>query len=203
MDGMNNGINGLGQGSVDLSKGQSTGMPEQNNGYGQAGMNGADMNGADMNGAGMNGMGQPQNGQYGQAGSYEQQTNPQYGQNGQGFDQYSQPQGAPMGYTGVGMGGMGVTSMNAPDYTLWLILGIIQTCLICCCNCLSFITGVVTIVLVIMANNSYKVGNGPDYVNKMKIAKIVCSVGWGLMIVGWVISLATDIFSTLINMIAL
>lgn len=94
-----------------------------------------------------------------------------------------------------------VPAQNSPDFTLWLVLGIIQICMICCCNCLSLITGTITVVLVILANNSYKAGNLADHDSKIKIAKIVNLVGWGLFVVNIIINLVGGVFSSVMSAI--
>ena len=86
------------------------------------------------------------------------------------------------------------TGMNAPDYMLWLILGVIQIILICCCNLFSFIMGILTVVFVIAANNQYKMGNMLGYQSKIKVAKIINIVGWVLMIVNFVVAIVGGIF---------
>lgn len=174
----NNGLNGLGQ-ATNLSKDNNNQQPYENN-YGQTG--------------------QPQENSFGQGG---QQTTPfgqgqQYGQTGQGFNQqYGQPNGV----DNIAAMAGGFIGTSAPDYMLWLILGIVQICTLCCCNCTAPITGIITVILVVMGNTSYKQGNLADYQSKMKIAKIVCGVGFGLMLIGWIISLFTGVFDFMISSI--
>ena len=90
-------------------------------------------------------------------------------------------------------------NMNAPDYMLWLILGIIQICSLCCCNCAGLIFGILTTVFVITANKAFKMGDNITYQSKMKTAKIINLIGWGLMVVGWVIEIVSGIFNSVIN----
>lgn len=177
------------------------------NQYGQSGnINGPDMNANEQSGVnlqkegtqetqyGYNNQGAQYNSngnQYEQTGQYNSQygqNDNQYGQNGQDFNQNT---GLNQGFTGL----------NAPDYMLWLILGIVQVFTLCCCNCTAPITGAITIVLVIMANNSFKSGNAMDYSSKMNIAKIVCCIGYGLMIVGIIISFFSGIVSSILDAI--
>lgn len=175
-----NEVNGLG-GQANLSKDTSNQQTYDNN-YGQTG--------------------QYQGTPFGQNG---QQTNPfgqqenQYGQTGSGFNQQF---GGPNSMANMGnMAAMtgGFIGASAPDYMLWLILGIVQICTLCCCNCTAPITGIITVILVVMGNTSYKQGNLMDYQSKMKIAKIVCGVGFGLMIIGWIISLFSGMFELIFS----
>lgn len=81
-------------------------------------------------------------------------------------------------------------SQNAPNYMLWLILGILQICTLCCCNFSGPIFGVITVVLSIISNNAFKGRDMIEYQSKIKAAKIVCIVGFGFMIVTWILWLA-------------
>lgn len=178
-----NGVNGLG-GQANLSKDTSNQQTYDNN-YGQTGQhqeNPFEQNGQQTNPFGQNG----------------QQEN-QYGQTDQGFNQQF---GGPNGMANMGsMAAMtgGFIGASAPDYMLWLILGIVQICTLCCCNCTAPITGIITVILVVIGNTSYKQGNLMDYQSKMKIAKIVCGVGFGLMIIGWIISLFSGMFELIFS----
>lgn len=110
---------------------------------------------------------------------------------------------------GMGMGmGMGMnmnqqptTTGNAPDYMLWLILGIVQICSLCCCNCFTFIAGILTVIFVCGANNMYKIGDMMTYASKMKTAKIINIIGWALIIVSIVINIVTGIFNSIMSYI--
>ena len=59
-----------------------------------------------------------------------------------------------------------------PDFTKRIILSIVQ--LLCCCQ----ITGIISLVFFILANNSYKAGIDEDYNAKCKIAKTSQIIGW-------------------------
>lgn len=113
-------------------------------------------------------------------GYYESPVNNQYVNQ----QMYNQQMGNPMMSTGT----------NAPDYMLWLVLGIVQIVLICCCNLLACIAGVLTVIFVIAANNSYKMGNMIDYQSKMKTGRIINIVGWVLMIANLVIAFFAGVF---------
>lgn len=87
------------------------------------------------------------------------------------------------------------TNPNAPNYILWLVLGIVQTCSFCCC-CTGFVTfifGIITIILAVVANNYFKQGNMILYRARMKAAMIVNIVGWVVMLIGFFIGLATGL----------
>ena len=188
-----NGVNGLG-GQANLSKDTSN-QQTYDNSYGQTGQYQGTpfgQNGQQTNPFGQNGQ---QTNPFGQNGQQENQ----YGQTGQGFNQQF---GGPNNMANMGsMAAMagGFIGASAPDYMLWLILGIVQICTLCCCNCTAPITGIITVILVVMGNTSYKQGNLMDYQSKMKIAKIVCGVGFGLMIIGWIISLFSGMFEFMLS----
>lgn len=130
------------------------GMNQQNNGYGNYNAN-----------QGMNQETQQQNNGY--------DANQTMGQMAQQYEGY--------GF----QGGMNTNNNNntssgqsAPDYILWLILGIVLTCTVCCCfNCAGPVFGIITIVLALMANSAFKIGNMVEYQSKIKSAKIVCIIG--------------------------
>ena len=82
-----------------------------------------------------------------------------------GFNQYQQP-------------------VN-PTFVKDLILSIVQ--LLCCCQ----ITGILSLVFVIMANGDFKQGNMMGYQAGTKRAKTTRIVGW---ILGAVVSIAITVF---------
>ena len=89
------------------------------------------------------------------------------------------------------------TSTNAPNYKLWLILGIIQTCLFCCCcSVITCIFGIATIILAVTANNYFKQGNMVLYRARMKAAMIVNIIGWVVTFLGFIIGLATGLIES-------
>lgn len=116
---------------------------------------------------------------------YENQSQNQYGNT----NQYGNQQ----------MYNMNNTTGSAPDYMVWLILGIVQIMLICCCNLLSLVTGILTVVFAVSANNQYKVGNMIDYQSKMKTAKIINIVGWLLMVVNFIIGFFGGLFELILG----
>lgn len=91
------------------------------------------------------------------------------------------------------------SGMNAPDYMLWLILGIIQIITLCCCNCVAPIFGIITVVTVIGANNKYKAGDIVGYQSSIKTAKIVNIVGWVIMFAGSIIGVASGMLSSILE----
>lgn len=95
---------------------------------------------------------------------------------------------------GMNMGGMNQTPMNAPDYMLWLILGIIQICLVCCCSFPTAICGIITVIAICSANTWYKSGNIGMYQAKLKTAKLANIIGWALMIIIFVVNIVGGIF---------
>lgn len=86
---------------------------------------------------------------------------------------------------------------NAPDYMLWLILGIVQICLICCCNIFSCVCGVITVIMAVQANNYFKYGDYNMYQARIKSAKIVNIIGWALIVVSIVLNIVTGVFSAI------
>lgn len=149
------------------------------------------------------------NNQYGQTGqSFDNANatgqNSQYGQANQNFN--GQNFGSNQTFGGPNLSGQGFgnnqnfVGMNAPDYMLWLILGIIQILALCCCNCVGPITGIITVIMVVSANNLYKSGDAVNYSSKMNIAKIVCCIGFGLMLVGWIIGIISGIFESIVQL---
>lgn len=82
------------------------------------------------------------------------------------------------GYDNSGYNGV---TPSAPNFTMYLILSIAE--LLCC----SFITGIIALILTIMANSAYKIGNMIDYQSKMKISKILLIVGLCIGIIMYVL----------------
>ena len=91
---------------------------------------------------------------------------------------------------------------NAPDYILWLVLGIIQICLICCCNFLTCICGIFTVIFIVQSNNSFKINNYVLYQEKLKLAKILNIVGWVLIIVNIIINIFAGMFTTILEIVS-
>lgn len=89
--------------------------------------------------------------------------------------------------------------VNAPDYMLWLILGIAQLVTMCCCNCTGLIFGGLTVFFAVKANNKYKVGDAYGHQHDIKIAKILNIVGWVLMFGGTIINFVTGTFTTVME----
>lgn len=88
---------------------------------------------------------------------------------------------------------------NAPEYTLWLVLGIIQIVCICCCNPFTTICGIITVVFVYAANNAYKINNTELYQSKIKSAKIVSIIGLALFVGGIILNIVLGMCTTLMN----
>lgn len=98
---------------------------------------------------------------------------------------------------GMGMQGQPMNNMDAPQYTLWLVLGIVQALSLCCCNIFCFGTGLATILIAVKANNAFKMGNIPQYQKDINTAKIINLVGWGLLILGIIGQIFTGMFSAM------
>ena len=90
-----------------------------------------------------------------------------------------------------------VGNQNAPEFTLWLVLGIVQICLICCCNLLTCVCGILTVIFISNANNFYKLGQMVEYQAKVKSAKIANLVGWGLIVVSIIFNIFAGVFDQL------
>lgn len=120
------------------------------------------------------------------------------------------------GMNGMGMGGMngagGMNSMNgaggmnmqtggmAPNVMLWIVLGAVQALFICCCNVLSFLAGVATIILACMANTAFNTGNMKGYQDNIKYAKIVNIAGWVLMVLGFILNIVFGLFDLITSL---
>lgn len=70
-------------------------------------------------------------------------------------------------------------SQKAPDFTKWIIISVFQ--MACCCQ----ITGILSLVMVILADSDFKKGLYTEYASKMKTAKIASVVG---IILGFIVS---------------
>lgn len=90
---------------------------------------------------------------------------------------------------------------NVPGYMLWLLLGIAQILTLCCCNCITFIFGILTVVFACIANNQFKQGNIIMSTANIKKAKIFNILGWLLIIVNFVINLLLGVFEYIGNYI--
>ena len=71
---------------------------------------------------------------------------------------------------------------NAPEYGKNLGLSIFQ--MICCCQ----VTGLIALVVTLIANSDYRAGKMDDYESKMKNANIALIAGW---IIGAIVTIAT------------
>lgn len=89
------------------------------------------------------------------------------------------------------------TNGHGPDYTLWFVLGIIQICLICCCNIFTCICGIVTVVMIKQADEYFRMGNYTMYQARVKSAKIANIIGWALIVLGTVFSMVSGVFTTI------
>ena len=99
-------------------------------------------------------------------------------------------------------GGYTMNGGNAPEYTLWLILGIIQMISLCCCNCVAFVFGLITVIMITGGNNAFKNGDMATYQSKLKTAKIVNIIGWVVMFGGVILSLVTGAFGMIGEMMS-
>ena len=97
-------------------------------------------------------------------------------------------------------GGYTMNGGNAPEYTLWLILGIVQMLGLCCCNCIAFGFGLGTVITISNANNAFKNGDMMTYQSKVKTAKIINLIGWAIMFGGVIISFVTGAFGMVSEM---
>lgn len=91
---------------------------------------------------------------------------------------------------GSSFGQNGNTNCNFPGYSTLLVAGIAQVVapLACCCvSTLSTLTGlcagIVTLVLVLVANSDFQSGNTNSCMQKVGIAKIVNIVGWVIIVI--------------------
>lgn len=87
--------------------------------------------------------------------------------------------------------GAGGNIGNLPGFTATLICSILE--LVCCCN---WICGILGIVFCVMGNNAWKIGNANDAYSKIKIAKIILIVGIVLAIISSAVGCASGIFSS-------
>ena len=62
---------------------------------------------------------------------------------------------------------------QTPGFTKWIIISVVQ--MSCCCQ----ISGLISLIMVILADSDFKKGLYNDYTSKMKIAKIVTIIGVG------------------------
>ena len=69
------------------------------------------------------------------------------------------------------------------QYIFWLILGILQSLTLCCCNYAGIVTGLATIILLIAGKLQVNKGNINKGVKMLKIAKIINLLGWVILIV--------------------
>lgn len=93
-----------------------------------------------------------------------------------------------------------INNGSAPDYMLWLVLGIVQICTLCCCNCFTFIFGILTVIFACIANTAFKNGNMVEYHSKIKLAKILNIVGWVLLIGGTILNFVMGVFEAAMDM---
>ena len=70
---------------------------------------------------------------------------------------------------------------KTPDFTKWIIISVAQ--MACCCQ----ITGILCLVMTILADSDFKKGLYNEYNNKMKTVKIATIIG---VIVGFIVSVA-------------
>lgn len=78
-------------------------------------------------------------------------------------------------------------NVHAPNYILWLVLGIVQIMNICCCNPFTSVCGIITVILAIKANKEFLNGKFYEYQANMKVAKILNILGWCLVPIGFII----------------
>jgi hypothetical protein len=129
------------------------------------------------------------------------------------MDNFNQNQsyGQPNQNQGFGQGGMyqtpgntnftQPTGVNAPNYTLYLILSIILIAGICCCNVVSLVLGIISIVYLTQANSFFKMGNMAMYEAKIKVSKILIIVGYALIVLGIILNIVSGAFSTIVSIL--
>lgn len=115
-------------------------------------------------------------------------------------DNFGYQSNSTMGNMGMNTN-QGYTLQNAPDFMLWLILGLIQTISCCCGGCIALITGIITIVFACMANDCYKSNNMAVYQSKMQVAKIVNIIGWILSVLCIIASIFTGVFNKVMELV--
>lgn len=140
-----------------------------------------------------------QNQGYNQQNAGYDQTNGGYQNNGyqnQGYNQQN------AGYQNTGYQS-NVPMGNAPEYTLWLIIGVALTVLGCCCCCGGGFTvpigGIVLICFACAGNSAYKRGDMLGYNKWFKAAKITIIVVVVLNILYSIIGFATGLFATIMD----
>lgn len=96
--------------------------------------------------------------------------------------------------TGFGNNNGMMNSKLDSDIQLLFILGIIQVLMVCCCNFMTFIAGIVTLVLVSKAKSIHGYGNQQQASNMVTKAKIANVVGWILLVLNTIINLVAGVF---------
>lgn len=122
-----------------------------------------------------------------------------------GYGQQMNQGYGPQGY-GPQMSNSQTTQSKAPEYTLWLVIGIILTVIGCCCCCGGGITvpvvGILLIIFACLGNNAYKEGRMLDYQKWFKRCKITIIVGVILIILNVIIGIVggfATVFTDLID----
>lgn len=112
-----------------------------------------------------------------------------------GFDQSGQYQN---NQYNTGFDPLIAQKMSA-QYLLWLILGILQSLSICCCNWFGVVTGILTIVMVVRAKKAFQRGDMYRSMSSLKAAMIINIIGWVLLIVTSIVNIVAGTFSVIFN----
>ncbi|MBQ4368008.1 MAG: DUF4339 domain-containing protein, partial [Muribaculaceae bacterium] len=132
---------------------------------------------------------QPYQGPVQQAQPYQQQAQPYQ----QPYQQQAQPYQQPYQQQAQPYGGYAQPQYQAPYQVMpknWLTESILLTVLsvLCCCNPLSLITGIIAIVNANKVKSAYTVGNMPQAEEASKSAKLWTLITLGILLLGFIAS---------------
>lgn len=118
-----------------------------------------------------------------------------YSNQGNGFQDQQQGQQQQQNWNNNGQnygGNFQQQAANAPENTLFLVLGAIY-CL-CCCN---FLIGIPALIFTVLMNNAYKEGRIADYNSNRNVAKWIYIGGIVLWIITVILGMVFNIFGAI------
>lgn len=132
--------------------------------------------------------------EYGQQAQFQnQQGFSQQAYSQQGYNQSIQPGGIGEAFSPddpfAQRNNFEANKVNAPEFVLFLVFGIVQIMLICCLQPWTCLCGILTVVFICKANNDFALNRNVDYGKHLNVAKAASVVGAITAVIGLIASI--------------
>lgn len=85
------------------------------------------------------------------------------------------------------------------QYLIWFISGIIQIINICCCNAISLIFGIITVIFATKAKQGLYKNNKAEFEQNIKTARLITLIGWALTVLNVVLNIVLGLAQIVAN----